>query len=158
MIQRIAMSRFLLCSLMAVILGSAGPVRADDAKKDEDKLQGTWQATEAVANGKPVPKEQLERMKVVFAGDTMSIFPPDGDGKKSVENTFRVDPSKKPKAIDATRAEGDSKGKVAKGIYELDGDALKLCLSARLEKDRPTEFAAPEKSGLVLLTLKRVKK
>jgi uncharacterized protein (TIGR03067 family) len=91
---------------------------------------------------------------VVFSGEKMSIFPPDGDGKQALANTFRLDPSQTPKAIDATRVKG---GKMAKG-YELDGDTLKLCLPIRLEKERPTEFAAPEKSEVLLLTLKRVKK
>ena len=51
----------------------------------------------------------------------MSLFPPDGDGKKTVENTFRLDPagSRRPST---PRAEGGGKGKTAKGIYELDGD------------------------------------
>ena len=34
MIPHVAMSRLLLCSLMAVILGSADPVWGDDAKED----------------------------------------------------------------------------------------------------------------------------
>ncbi len=152
------MSKFLRCSLLAAFFASTPTVWGDDAKRDEYKLQGTWQVTEGVSEGKPIPKEQLERMKVVFAGEKMSIFPPDGDGKKTVESTFTVDPGKKPKALDTTRLEGGAKGKTAKGIYELDGDTLKLCLTSRLEKERPTELAAPEKSGLVLLTLKRVKK
>lgn len=156
MIQRIAMSKFVFCSLLAVIFGSADPVRGEDAKGDQEKIQGTWQATEGTSDGKPIPKEQLERLKMVFSREKMSLFPP--DGKNTVESTFALDSGKKPKAIDTTRQEGASKGKTAKGIYELDGDTLKLCLPARLEKDRPTEFAAPEKSGLVLLTLKRVKK
>lgn len=151
------MSRSFVCSLLAVFLGCIHPAWGDDAKRDEDKLQGTWQATEGVLDGKPVPKEPLQRLKVVFSGEKMSIFPLDGDGKQAMENTFRVDPSKKPKAIDVTRLEGGGKGKTAKGIYELDGDTLKLCLAIRLENERPTEFAASETSGLVLLTLKRVK-
>jgi uncharacterized protein (TIGR03067 family) len=152
------MSRFLLCSLLAVLLGSAHSAWGDDPKGDEDKIQGTWQATEGMSEGKAVPKEQLQGMKVVFSGEKMSIFPPGGEGKKTLEYTFRLDPSKKPKAIDATRQDGAGKGKSAQGIYELDGDTLKLCLPSRLEKERPTEFAAPEKSGLILLTLKRAKK
>ena len=127
------MSKLLLGSLMAVLLGSADPVWGEDAKRDQDKIQGTWQATEGIANGKPVPKEQLEPMKVVFSGEKMSIFTLDGDGKETVENTFRLGPSKKPKVIDAMRVEGVGKGKTTLGIYELDGDTLKLCISVRLE-------------------------
>jgi uncharacterized protein (TIGR03067 family) len=152
------MSRILLCSLVAIVLGSADPAWGDDAKRDADKLQGTWQATEGMSEGKPLTREHVQRLKVVFSGEKMSISPLDGDGKKALEYTFRVDPGKKPKAINATRAEGGGKGKTVRGIYELDGDTLRLCLTSRFEKERPTEFAAPEKSGLVLVTLTRVKK
>ena len=152
------MSKLFQCTLTAVVLGFTSPAWGDDAKEDADKLQGTWQATEGMSEGKPVPKEQLQGIKLVFSGEQMSLFPPDGKGKKTVEYTFRVDPGKKPKAIDLIRREGGSKGKIARAIYELDGDTLKLCLTNRLDRDRPTEFAAPEKAGLTLLTLKRVKK
>lgn len=152
------MSKNLLCSLLAVILGSADPASGDEAKEDQDKLQGTWQATEGLSEGKPLSREQVQRLKAVFSGEKMSISPLDGDGKKALENTFRVDPSKTPRAIDATRAEGGGKGKTVRGIYELDGGTLKLCLTSRFERERPTEFAAPQKSGLVLVTLTRVKK
>ena len=151
------MSKFLPYSLMAVALASAAPAWGDDAKRDADDLQGTWQATEGIGNGTPLTKDQLQRLRVMFAGAKMSVFPLDG-GEKAMEHTFQVDPGKKPKAIDATRLEGGGKGKVVKGIYDLDGDTLRLCLPARLEKERPTEFAAPENSGLVLLTLRRAKK
>ncbi len=156
MIPHFAMSRLFLCSMLAVVLGSNEPARGDDAKSDKNQLQGTWQVTAGVSDGKPIPKDQLERMKIVFAGEKMSLFPP--DGKKALESTFVVDSSKEPKAIDTTRAEGGARGKTANGIYELDGDTLKLCLPVRLDKERPTAFAAPENSGQVLLTLKRVKK
>lgn len=154
------MSRFLLCSMLAILFGSINPARGEDAKRDADKLQGTWEAAEGVSNGKAIPKDLVKGFKVVFSGEKMSIFPVDGDGKQAKEHTFKLDPGKKPKAMDATRLDGASKGKMAKAIYELDGDTLKLCLPSRLDLDheRPTEFAAPEKSRLVLLTLKRVKK
>jgi uncharacterized protein (TIGR03067 family) len=52
--------------------------------------------------------------------------------------------------------EGPEKGNTALGIYELDGDEWKLCLTITA-KDRPTEFAAKPKSGLGLEVLKREK-
>src|SRR5205823_4054339 len=42
----------------------------------------------------------------------------------------------------------------ALGIYELEGDTWKICLTLTA-KERPKEFAAPAGSGLALETLKR---
>lgn len=41
------------------------------------------------------------------------------------------------------------------GIYKLDKDRLTVCVQNSPGKKRPTEFAAAEGSGCVLLTLKR---
>ena len=62
------------------------------------------------------------------------------------KGTFSIDPSKKPKTIDVKFREGPEKGNTSLGIYELDGDDLKLCLSVTT-KERPTEFSAKPKSG-----------
>ena len=38
----------------------------------------------------------------------------------------KLDPSKKPKAIDITQLSG--KGETIPGIYSIDGDTLKICM------------------------------
>jgi uncharacterized protein (TIGR03067 family) len=43
-----------------------------------------------------------------------------------------------------------------KGIYELDGDTLKLCLPAKEGQDRPLDFKATPGSNLNLFILKRL--
>ena len=52
--------------------------------------------------------------------------------------------------------EGPEKGNTSLGIYQLEGDDLKLCLTITA-KDRPAEFAAKPKSGLGIEVLKREK-
>lgn len=75
--------------------------------------------------------------------------------KEVLQATYRLDPSKKPRAIDLTSTSGETKGRTYLGIYELDGDALKICFS-EYEQDRPREFAAQGKPGIrTLLVLKR---
>ena len=150
------MSRFLSCSLVVLAVGFASLASSDDAKGDAEKLQGTWQASEAVANGEPIPKEQIPRIKLVFGGEKVTFHLPDGDGKP-VDMSFRLDPSKKPKGVDFTVVSGADMGNTVEGIYELNGDMLRVCFAMGKAAKRPTEFAAPKKSGLVVLTLKRTK-
>jgi uncharacterized protein (TIGR03067 family) len=80
--------------------------------------------------------------------------------KVLIKGTFKLDPSKKPKAIDMTVTEGrrdEDKGKELLGIYELDKDGLKWRTSEPGGKDRPKEFAAKEGSKNRFVTFKKDK-
>ena len=143
-----------LCVLVFGVLLPSG--FGQDAKKEAEKLQGTWQITELIGNGKKFPEEGTKGMKITFTGDKMKIVRSAEDEGRSF--TFKVDPTKKPKAIDTTAQDGNFKGETVQGIYELDGDTLKLCLPNRPGADRPAKLESTEGSNLGLLTLKREKK
>jgi uncharacterized protein (TIGR03067 family) len=51
---------------------------------------------------------------------------------------------------------GDRDGTKTKGIYEVNGDDLKLCVTSRPGVERPREFSRNE-DGLALITLRREK-
>ena len=78
------------------------------------------------------------------------------DDKHTFKGTFKLDPSKKPKAVDALVTEGEFKGKTLLGIYGLEGDTLRACY-APPGKKRPTEFASKEGSGNYLYVYRRQK-
>ena len=78
-------------------------------------------------------------------------------GADSLTATFKVDSSKSPKEIDLTPTTGENKGKTVKGIYKIAGDYLTICRGLTEKEARPTEFAAPVNSGLLLVTWKRSK-
>jgi uncharacterized protein (TIGR03067 family) len=61
--------------------------------------------------------------------------------------TYKADATGYPKTIDLTPDRGPARGKVLKGIYDLDGNTLKVCYVApdagEPEKaERPKEFGA----------------
>ena len=56
------------------------------------------------------------------------------------------------RTIDATRTSMPGKGQTYAGIYELDGDSWRWCVSPR-KGERPTEFVT--RKGQFLLVLKR---
>ena len=70
------------------------------------------------------------------------------------EGTFQLDLTKKPARMDATGTKGSPKGKTYLGIFALEGDTLKWCVSLP-GSERPTEFAT--KDSQFLLILKRQK-
>ena len=143
---------FAVGAVLALVL-SVG-VRAADQAEELKKLEGTWEFDSAVSNGDKAPAEELKKMKVII-----------GDGKIKVqqgdqvldEMPFKISVDATPKNIDVTNTQGDKKGKEELGIYELDGDTLKICSSNPGEK-RPTAFESKEGSKTDLLVLKRAKK
>jgi len=74
-----------------------------------------------------------------------------------VGTTIKVDSSKTPHTIDFTYTVGPQKGQTVKGIYKIDRDDLTVCRGLTEQVERPTEFAAPVDSNLLLVVWKRAK-
>src|SRR5207249_8039647 len=93
-----------------------------------------------------------------FKGDEVTSKTTDGSHMEP-GTTFRLDPTKSPKAIDMTWLDGHLKGQALAGIYSLEKGQLWLCY-APLSKDssnRPAEFKTRKGDGLTLVVLERVK-
>jgi uncharacterized protein (TIGR03067 family) len=152
-------SRVLFAPVLALVCACAAlsPTSADEknhpAKKDLELLKGTWSFATVVNDGeKQQPtKRGEEPLTITFAGERLEIK----RGDRFVQSgTLRLDPSKDPKAIDLTIAEGEGKGTVQLGIYELKGLTFRTCIDPR-GKNRPKEFEAPKDSGFVLTVVQR---
>jgi RNA polymerase sigma-70 factor (ECF subfamily) len=128
------------------------PVRkkpADKIKAERGQLQGTWRVISLEKDGDKAPDRELKLLKITFAGDKITY-----SGFNVEASTFKLDPSKTPAAIDLVPADGANKGQTVPAIYSLNNNELKLCIPDGPGK-RPREFAAPAKSGLLLLVLER---
>ena len=153
------MTKYALTVLVAgIILAAvtAAEEKKDDVKKDRDALQGNWQAVSSEQGGKDQGDEAKEHT-LTFEKDTFTVK---RGGEVAVKGTFKLDPSKKPKAIDMTITEGrrdDDKGKELHGIYELTKDGLKWCTSMPGGTDRPKEFSTKEGTRDLCVTLKKDK-
>jgi uncharacterized protein (TIGR03067 family) len=137
---------------LLLLLGAAEPFK-DDAKNDADSLQGGWTMALAFINGEELPAEQAKSAQLVIEDDRYHAKL----GAAASTSTIKVDASKSPKEIDLTFIDGDQKGKTVKGIYKLSGDDLTICRGLTEMEARPTDFAAPVDSGLLLVTWKRSK-
>jgi uncharacterized protein (TIGR03067 family) len=153
------MKAYVGLTLLATVL-VAGDAPDEAVKKEKQKLQGTWVAESVVVKGKA--NEKLQGAKFNFSGDKVTM---EFDGKKQ-EGTYAIDPTKSPKHIDLTFLR-DGRKDVDRGIYQIEGDTLKMCVRGgyrKFDRDgklveekvsvRPEKFDAEDS----LITLKREKK
>ena len=142
-----------------LLVATASIAAADDTKdeaikKDRKQIEGTWRVVALEVNGNKVSDEDAKKIKVVNGPNgTWTLF---SDGKEISKGTNSFDPTKKPKTIDFTATDGEGKGEVYLGIYELGENTRKLCFAPQ-GKDRPTEFATAPGSEHVLVSFERVK-
>lgn len=141
---------YVLVGLALVGCAALHEYAAGDAKSE---LEGTWDLVYFERDGKEV-KLQSET-KSIFSGDKFVVKRGD---QVIAGGTFKLDPSKKPKTLDATYTEGSDKGKTFKSIYQLDGDMLKFCRAGSPDEDRPTEFKTKPDSGQFVSGYKKAKR
>jgi uncharacterized protein (TIGR03067 family) len=116
-------------------------------------LQGTWQLISAETNGKKLPEDQVNQIRVKIEKDHHTVT--FGDQVVAREVKFTLDPTTQPKSIEDTLSEEPNKGKKIRGIYRVEGDSLTSCVGA-IDAPRPTEFSSKPGSGQSLRRFKRV--
>jgi uncharacterized protein (TIGR03067 family) len=138
---------------VAVLGIAAAPPRADEATWERWRLQGTWEMTGLEVNGEEVPAKKLAGTTLTIKGDKYITKVKD----TAREVTFTLDPAKDPKAIDMFFPDGAELPKLSKGIYELDGDTLRICRHQMAGEDRPRSFVTMAGTNLFVVTWKRIK-
>jgi uncharacterized protein (TIGR03067 family) len=152
MANRIPFATALLCACV-VLLSADAQEKGDVARKDLERFQGTWNFVSMEQDGKQMPKTDQPHT-VTFQGDKFTVK----IGDMIVQaGTNKLDADKKPKTVDATVTEGESKGNTMLGIYEIEGDTIKACFDPQGKK-RPTEFKTTAGSGHFLVLIKRAEK
>lgn len=109
-------------------------------------------AVTARQDGAPAP--DLIGHRLVFTGDRFTIF--DAAGGVPYAGTCTLDPAAQPAQIDFHGTAAGDKGKTWKGIYRQQGCRLTTVDDAPdPAKGRPSAFAAPKGSGLVMIEFQR---
>jgi uncharacterized protein (TIGR03067 family) len=121
--------------------------KEDRTTRDQEQIQGTWQLVSGERGGKVLSEEVVKNVRLVFSANKLTTKVK----ARANEATFKLTPEQHPKQIDL-----DMDGAVGKGIYQLDGDSLKLA-HGEVGEDRPKDFPVKVGSGLTVMTLKRVK-
>jgi uncharacterized protein (TIGR03067 family) len=140
---------FLLVWSTMMGLGAVA-LAGDGAAGDRKKLQGTWKVVAGNEGGKTLTPARVKGTKMVVAGDKMTVH----EQETTREMTFKLDPTKEPRAIDMTITEGKGKGEKSLGIYALEGDTLKIAF-ALPGKSRPANFTPQQGSSEMLFVMKR---
>jgi uncharacterized protein (TIGR03067 family) len=136
------------CKLILAILAVIA-FAVDKPETDREKIQGVWLVESLQEDGKAAPDEKAIT-EVVIKDD--KIILKYAKLRHEAINTFQLDGSTKLKSLDIT-APG-LKGSLP-GVYQLEGDNLKLCWSTNPRGMRPEEFVTKENSGRRLAILKR---
>jgi uncharacterized protein (TIGR03067 family) len=141
------------------LAGSTTIASGDDGKnevikKDRKLIEGTWRVVALEVNGNKSMEEDVKKLTVVNGSDgTWSLR---AEGKEISKGTSTIDPTKKPGTIDFTPTEGEEKGKLHLGIYEIGEKSRRLCF-APPGRERPTEFSSTSGSQRILVTFEREK-
>ena len=137
-------------ALWAVIVAliAAGSPTDEETERDQKRIQGTWQAVSGEVAGQNLPKQRVEDLTIAFAGEKVTVTTSNG----SRESTYRLDAAKKPRTIDLT----DENGRTAPGIYEFEGDTLRICVNQG-GSERPTSFGTKPDTRLRLYVFQRKK-
>src|SRR5262245_37315108 len=119
------------------------------AAGDLAALEGTWKPTFARRGLVESSAENLEQFTLAIRNSRY------GSPKSTVGVVeVRLDSTQSPKQIDFVVVEGRQLGSVVRGVYELDGDELKVCYGF---DSRPTKLEwKADDNNLFLVTYRRV--
>ena len=128
-----------LLSLICLAMLAGAAVAAEGEAEARKALVGTWVGR---------VDEGATGHKLTFTADRISGT---RDEKQYLgEGSFTVDRKQKPWKMDAVGTKGPQRGRRYLGIYMLEGETLKWCVSTP-GNDRPTEFATKDSQFLLIL-------
>jgi len=113
------------------------------------EIDGEWAMVSAVLNGAPLSADMVKYCtRITRAGVTRII----AGGSTMLDANFTLDEERH--HIDYLNRSGKHRGKSQAGIYELSGDALRICTAAP-DKPRPTDFTSVKGDGRSFTEWKR---
>ena len=148
----VALLTVALCGAgIGLYFSQAGQSETKKTLDDAKAIIGTWKVVSAKMGGKEPPDgDDIKKAPWVITADKIIVKRDDSDR----ESSYKLDPAKKPKTFDLRPLSGpdNEKGTLFQGIYVLDKNSLKICISGP-GQERPTEFDA---QGAFQFELRRV--
>lgn len=113
-------------------------------------LEGSWEFESLEVDGNAVPKAAISSSRILIDGDRFRSESPEA----IYEGVFNIDVDADPQSIDIEFVEGPEAGNFNYGIFECNGDTLRLCLDMT-GKGRPKMFGTKANAGHAFEVLKR---
>ena len=129
----------------------AAVARAREGASLVTDFEGEWQMVSAVMDGSPMEQSAVEWVKRITHGSETTVY---AGPQVMMKMEFTSDASNAPKTIDYVNTAGSNKGKSQQGIYEFEGDLLKICV-APPGKPRPAQFQSDRGDGRTFTVWKR---
>jgi uncharacterized protein (TIGR03067 family) len=122
------------------------------ATAPKTEIEGEWQMVSAIMNGVPMEDSAVQWVKRVTVGNETAVY---AGPQTMLKAQFTLDASTPLKKIDYVNTAGSNKGKAQQGIFELQGETLKICMAAP-GSTRPTQFHSVRGDGITLTVWKRI--
>jgi uncharacterized protein (TIGR03067 family) len=132
------MKRHLPLLLAAGLALAAGSPPGNAAKNELKKLEGTWKVVAVEVNGQAVPAAARRLETITIKGARLTVVE---QGNKESSMGLKIDPKKKPRAMDLHITRGGTSVDW-KCIYALKDNELKICMPLPQKKGDNTPDAA----------------
>lgn len=115
------------------------------------EFEGEWRMISGIMDGHPMEESLVKWVKRVTQGNRTTVF---AGPQVMMKMEFTSDSSQSPKTIDYLNIAGANKGREQYGIYEFEGNLLKICVSPP-DGARPTRFLSTPGDGGMMTVWKR---
>ncbi|MBM4093664.1 MAG: TIGR03067 domain-containing protein [Planctomycetes bacterium] len=141
----------LVLSLMLTSHTAVAAEKADDEETERAKLAGAWKGFVVEGKGE-TPDRGPVKLEITVTKKTMrGIQIKDDEHVDHGEGEYLLNLASEPARLDAAKSVGRGRKQAYLGIYKLEGNTLRWCVSP--QKARPETFET--KKGQFLLVLRR---
>jgi uncharacterized protein (TIGR03067 family) len=112
--------------------------------------EGDWQMVSGVFSGAPMAEDMVKWCTRVTRGDITTVM---AGSQVMLKARLSLDDSVRPSRVEYVNLAGSNKGKSQAGIAEVDGDTMRVCVSAP-GKPRPSDFSSSRGDGRSLTVWK----
>ena len=147
--MRCAALAMTLLFVLAAPLAAADAAAEDANAADLKRMQGDWMVASMRVSGMDLPDDEAQALFRTVEGNRYTVA---RYMKAMTQGTFRIDATQSPKTIDSTpdAKQGEKQSQPLRGIYEFDGDKLRIC-NGRPGQARPKNFDAKQFTGHTLI-------
>jgi uncharacterized protein (TIGR03067 family) len=135
--------------ILGIAACAVGAAPTTEQRKEMAKFNGNWKYLSISAEGQRAAGNTFANSRMGFKDDKFTLAEVD-DRSNGV---FAVDPTQNPKWINLRYLTGARQGQLLLGVYEIEGDSLRISLGTG--GNRPADFES--KVGQMVITLGHLK-